>query len=88
MTLPATARQLRAGNDRPAAAQLSRRKTACLTNGAWADANSRAPTTRAQARRSWHVGYGALHDVEEAAVVAVAGALNGATRRAEGCKKG
>ncbi|CAG9761572.1 unnamed protein product [Ceutorhynchus assimilis] len=76
MTLPATARQSRADNN------ATRRKTACLTYGAWADANSRA-TARAQTRRSWHVGYGALHDVEEATIAAVAGALNGG-----GCKRG
>lgn len=85
MTLPA-ARPLRAGSDRPDAHQPHRRRTACLSNGLWAD-HVKTPS-RAQARRSWHLGYGALQDVEEATVAAVAGAINGAARRAEACKKG
>ncbi|XP_066256393.1 E3 ubiquitin-protein ligase RNF144A-like isoform X1 [Euwallacea similis] len=82
MTLPAGTRQLRSSNDRQVA-PLHRRKTACLigeNNNAVVKASNRA-----QARRSWHLGYGAL---EEATVAAVAGALNGSACRGEVFKKG
>ncbi|XP_050293584.1 E3 ubiquitin-protein ligase RNF144A isoform X2 [Anthonomus grandis grandis] len=98
MTLPVTVRPLRTAPDNRPTAHLNRRKTAsCQTREDVVSGGRVQPpltkiTNQTQNRRSWHVGYGALHDRDTTittsiTIEAVAGAISGASRRVEGCKK-